>query len=346
MSRGRFLLLATASICIASLLAIAVCEASLQVRYRLMTGGWIWQDLRSYSVRYGIPVNDRRQYALQPNYRYGDVSINELGYRGELIPRGTRLAVAVVGDSVPFGSGVADNETYPKMLDDYSKAKFGRVLNGGVPSYNLRQSFDRFRYDVEKDYGLPEILIVHAANDVSLFERYGNSYNADLTWASERFSLPDDSRILLLRQANALLSRFSPAKLQPGAIEDLRKAVRNALDDGIDHAERKGIVAVLLTINPFYYEGAKASNNDRLSLWGKYGELVDRWGALITIVNEEIRAAARRHQKTKLVDVQRLMNKVDKEAMFIDFIHHSPSGNRWVADLLQRELCGIGTFRC
>ena len=61
----------------------------------------------------------------------GRVSLNRRGYRGRELPRpkaGERTRVVVLGDSVAFGFGVSDEQTFPHLLD---------VRDNGIEAANL-----------------------------------------------------------------------------------------------------------------------------------------------------------------------------------------------------------------
>jgi len=75
------------------------------------------------------------------------ITVNALGFRGPEVvvpkPYG-RFRVAVIGDSLTLGWGVADNETYAARLDRLLRERFpGReldVVNLGVGGFNTRQA--------------------------------------------------------------------------------------------------------------------------------------------------------------------------------------------------------------
>src|SRR5262249_3228913 len=99
-----------------SIVALFLCEAILQIRYRTHHGNWLWKG-NAFLVGYTQPVSDRRQYSLRPNWTdpAQGIAINRLGFRGKLVESATPVIV-VVGDSIPFGAGVKDDETYPAQL--------------------------------------------------------------------------------------------------------------------------------------------------------------------------------------------------------------------------------------
>ena len=92
-----------------------------------------------------------------------DVHINRFGMRDKerdlLKPTGVRR-IAVLGDSITFGWGVPQEETYPALLEKRlneqspagEKGSF-EVLNFGVGNYNTIDEFAMLRYRAIKSGG-------------------------------------------------------------------------------------------------------------------------------------------------------------------------------------------------
>jgi lysophospholipase L1-like esterase len=90
------------------------------------------------------------RYVLAPNQQGwiddGLVTVNALGFRGPAVvvpkPPG-RFRVAIAGDSLTMGWGVADDETYAARLEPLlrsgSPSRDADVVNLGVGGYNTRQ---------------------------------------------------------------------------------------------------------------------------------------------------------------------------------------------------------------
>ena len=77
--------------------SLAIGELTLQVRYRIANGAWLWGHAQRFEVGYTAPVNDRREYALRAGYKQHGVAINELGFRGPSIKPGHAPVVAPCG---------------------------------------------------------------------------------------------------------------------------------------------------------------------------------------------------------------------------------------------------------
>lgn len=97
-----------------------------------------------YSETYG--------WALRPGARYtgrgGEaISVNSRGYRGPLhgaAPAPVVTRVLMLGDSVTFGSGVSDAETFTSLLDARPDVE---ALNLGVDGYGTDQALLRLEHE-------------------------------------------------------------------------------------------------------------------------------------------------------------------------------------------------------
>lgn len=127
--------------------------------------------LSGYSERYLIdPIyrpfsqNSEIPYVLKPNLKnaraQGNIFINtdELGLRS-LIPgnhyegkKPDEYRIAFLGDSFTFGHGVANNETFPQIVENGLNALHSphkvKVFNFGVDGYNVKTMTDTLRYRV------------------------------------------------------------------------------------------------------------------------------------------------------------------------------------------------------
>jgi lysophospholipase L1-like esterase len=116
------------------------------------------------------------RYVLAPSQQGwiedGLVTVNSAGFRGSDIalpkPAG-RFRIAVLGDSVTIGMGVADEEAYPAQLERLLHTRFpGRdldVVNLGVPGYDTRQEVGLLRRNLSRL--MPDMVLVgFYTNDV------------------------------------------------------------------------------------------------------------------------------------------------------------------------------------
>ena len=85
---------------------------------------WFSYTFQSANVRY--QVHRELRYTLRKGYRIDQEgepyeSSNRFGFRGSADMRrdkGNRFRIVTIGDSVTFGLGVSDSETYPQQLEE------------------------------------------------------------------------------------------------------------------------------------------------------------------------------------------------------------------------------------
>ncbi len=347
-STGAHALLALASL----LAALTIGEVVLQAHYRIRNGAWLWEN-SAFRIGYTSPVGDRRQYALRPGFRdeQAGITIDESGFRTTTPASGAAEPLIVcAGDSVPFGAGVKDDETYCSYLARLLPANglACGVLNAGVPSYNLRQTFDRIRLDVlpRVRAGRTVVVVVEAANDISLLTHYKDDWTPDRTWADARWSAswvgrPLIQKIALVFYLTALhdgeRSGAAPAQTQPErpatdaktdrsgeALDNVRAVLRTELA----FLQGRSVTVVLLPINPFYYQTAGRDKNRALRNWEKMRQYVEGWDRLLARYNDVLADTSREFPNAYFFDTRPIMDGLDRDAMYLDYIHHSPLGNQ------------------
>jgi hypothetical protein len=109
--RGR------AALAVTSALLLTLLLAALELAARLVAPDYVGnaRGPHVFSATYGWA--SRRQSSLM---LAGErVTLNEEGYRGRVLelPRTSRLRVVVLGDSIAFGLGVSDDDTFSSRLD-------------------------------------------------------------------------------------------------------------------------------------------------------------------------------------------------------------------------------------
>jgi hypothetical protein len=319
-------------------------EGILQVYYRASHGRWLRQENLGFRVGSTMPVPDRREYTLRPGFTDDVTRINGLGFRGELIPVGTPdPLVCVIGDSVPFGFSVADHLSYPARLDWILRreASGARVLNAGVPSYTLRQSFDRLRLEVEPRYA-PRLVVVHAANDISLLTHYGKRWNADRTWADVRMreswgprtGLDDFVSYRFL--SHRLAPREEEATYPYHPPEELLAHLDAVLGENLDRLEERGVPVVLVAIGFFSYAGDTDDvRNAQLRQWRRWHPFHRHWKPIADRINLLLQSHAERRRDVYYFDLPDEMDRAQRDDFFIDVIHLSARGADFTAGRLR-----------
>jgi hypothetical protein len=195
--RGRFLLFLAAAWVLAALGA----ELVVQGAFRLLPPNSPIRRL-VYPSRFRLhrmarSVNDHRVATLIPDYRAvltdddypanrpWPVAIDRNGFRSRPEQyEGKARVIAFVGDSVPFGWGIADRDSVPSqlygLLQEHRLETVG-VLNGAVPSYSLRQAVERFKREIAGRYPVVSV-IVQALDPPMTFSLLGERWTASTSF--------------------------------------------------------------------------------------------------------------------------------------------------------------------
>jgi len=262
-------------------------------------------------------------WSPRPGYRgeFMDrpVTINRLGLRGPELraPRPARR-ILCLGDSITFGYGVGDDETYPAALGRALAAQGVEVVNGGVTGYTshqVRRLVGRLATALR-----PEVIVVCIGwNDRTRREATDREYQRRLTGsgALERLAEP-----LYLYRAMAAL--YATAR-RPAAGEARRhprvppQEYRENLDAIVRSARQAGARPVFLALP------------HRSRIEGP---------ALEPAYPATLRAAAEA-LAVPLLDVGVLGDAAPpegNEAFFIDSLHLSPAGAEEMARHLARQM--------
>ena len=339
--------------CFSFLLFGLLAEVALQIKFRVSEGTWLWQN-NAYRIHFTQPVDDRRQYALRAGYAdpTKGITVNEHGFRSPTLTF-EQPWIAALGDSVPFGAGVRDEQTYAHQLNVQfeSAGKPWRVLNAGVPSYNLRQSFDRLFFDVIPKHGTPDLILIQASNDISLLTHYREEYNGELTWAEGRWEnkwkraftsrlalgfFIEAVRTPIAHKINALRGKGEDHAYHPGdaMLENVRRVMREALGK----LEAEPCKVVVISHNPFYYQTAQQEKTESLSLDKGYAAYRKSQQDLPQQFNEVIKEVCSEFSCASFFDLRAEMDAGDREGQYSDFIHYSPAGNTFVAEKIAHHL--------
>src|SRR5262249_32893265 len=118
--------------------------------------------LHAYSPEYG--------WTPRPSFRYmlagSETTINRLGYRGREYPpeHGPgKTRIVMLGDSITFGFGVRDDETFSADLERLDPAL--EVVNLGVQGYGTDQELLKLRAEGLASRPVGVVLHVCLAND-------------------------------------------------------------------------------------------------------------------------------------------------------------------------------------
>ncbi len=324
-------------------------EMVLQTAYRINNERWLWEE-NAFRVDYIIPTDDSRRYALRPNFydKVQNMPINAWGERNTTQPYSeeTGQVVVCLGDSVPFGAGIGNEVTYPAFLAETLAAKGYRyyVINAGVPSYNLKQSFEKLKIEVFSHVkpSNVQVVTVQAANDVSLLTYYRENWTTDLTWADVRFNITPVPFSKYLAISHYLSQWLSHPK---GSLADydpsiMLAALRQLLMEEMANLKRENdqISVILLPINPFYYQIENTDRSTSLNRWEQYGApqsgLVNTWDVLIRDFNDVLVDVSNQWEHVYFLDVRILMDQMEREGLYEDYIHLTETGSKLQAEFV------------
>jgi hypothetical protein len=343
------------------LFTLLIGEFVLQVSYRIKNHKWLWENT-AFEVNYIIPTKDKRQYTLKPDYY--DIEHNmPIDKWGERITKqaesleSTHNVIVCLGDSVPFGAGIGNNDTYPfylaKELTDKGFKYY--VINAGVPSYNLNQSFERLILDVYNHVDVKDVKVItlQVSNDISLFMYYRENWTPELTWADIRFNfhpIPLANKLAIPYNISQLMSQpkgRSNTPLSDLIIEKISMLLQQKLTEL--RKTNPNAIVILLPSNPFYYQLANSDRNSDLKFWDQYSgansTLVEDWDQNVRDFNSVLSDVSKNFKNVYFLDIREAMDKEERDDFFVDFIHLSGEGSKYQAKLIAELLIEKGLIQ-
>jgi hypothetical protein len=164
---GANLLLSAASL-VVFLLVLAGLEALARVK-PLFPAEWMQSNLYSETYGWRLRPGTRFEWVLKKGDRrvweHKTASINSEGYRGPVVsawPPDGRMRVVLIGDSITFGHGVGDDETFAAALSRDPRVE---AVNLGVPGYGSDQELIRLEHEGLALHPQAVVLNVCVTND-------------------------------------------------------------------------------------------------------------------------------------------------------------------------------------
>ncbi len=291
------------------------------------------------------------------NYPIGgrtvEVSTDDLGMRRidrtatAGVAEGGKLRVLFLGDSVTFGEGVSDNETFPQLLEGRRTGRGRRVqaLNGGVPGYGIANEVELF-VDVRESVAPDVAVLVFYLNDA--IPSPAIRVFTPPAWLADSY-LVGRLYVVASRAAGGLApaSRFMP---EQSLVEGWQREVLAARGDPSRALAAKNLAdwgvawsdGVWSWIEPYVV---------------KFASLARETGARPLLVVTPLEAqldASRLDDRPQrrmreiggklgmpVVDVLPALREASgasKEALFLDHCHFSPAGHRVVAEAIGQAL--------
>jgi lysophospholipase L1-like esterase len=329
-------------------MSFLIAEVVMQIYFKSSHEYWLFKGDANFKVGYTAPTDDERSYTLRPNHvdTAMKLTINALSFRGREIDT-TRYSsvIAGLGDSVPFGAGVGDDETYSVYLDSilHANGLLGTtVLNAGVPSYNLTQTFYNLKNNVNELYH-PKVITVQAANDMSLMSYYREKWSPEINWGTKfttSWYKDGDTRCAVIYYIKNIFKKaeeendhmaYDPSKMIIYLKNDLMPRF-------VSYCAENNITVIFMPIDPFYYSPVIERKNEQLEKWNdpSYIKLVKAWDEIVVAINDVLAETAKNNKNVYYLDTRSILNGHDRKDLYVDFIHYSPKGNRLVANELYK----------
>ena len=258
------------------------------------------------------------------------VRINALGLRGPGMadprPAGRRR-LASFGDSITFGYGVGDEETYPHALGDELAARGVEVINAGVTGFTSHQVLGflkRVAPAVQPDV----VSVCVGWNDSTRRPVDDREYERRLRMVSRLDGTLD--RVYLFRAMKsaylrvAALQGIDPAQgAQPTAFRVSPSQYRENLEAIAAECRRRGIKPVFVALPRRRVKGEPIFETPYAAVLAETGKSLG-----VPVLDTG--------------DLGLATTLPGNEAYFIDTLHLSPEGNRLLARLLARQITGKG----
>ena len=167
---------ARGSVALSCLLTVLFTLGSLEALFRLDFLGASYHEETARYLRETLPdpeLNYRHRPGFRTHYQGHAADFNELGLRERPVsPKAEdETRIVILGDSVVFGWGVAEQDTFGRQLERELAGRLGRpvrTVNTGVCSYNTVQQLRVLRREgrtLEPD----AVLLLYVENDVLPF---------------------------------------------------------------------------------------------------------------------------------------------------------------------------------
>ena len=334
-----------------SLISIFICTvlvfAGLEIRNFLMLKPYQKYNWKNPNTKFDSelgwsPILNRR-VKCPDGWQKGILSSNSQGFRSaEIDP--TKKAIIVIGDSVAFGAGVGDEDTFSYFLDKMVSDKGYQVSNLAVSGYNLEQYFLFLNRHINKFKNIKYIvLVVCTHNDL-------RGIGSNVLYGKRKPYFEINNNQLILKGDNIkkyclrnilsrslFLSRYEPCQ---GFIGTLLSKIAGDVVRGVSHKDDKISLIPITMIQQIYnlasIHGAKLfvvispSRHDfvELSPFLRWFQAVFKGS--INKNNNEL----------ETIDFISYIKKEDVDKVFApnDIVHYSPEGHRLLAKTVYEHL--------
>lgn len=356
-----------------TLVMLMIMEITLQLVVKIRDGKWLFQRPVTSKVGYTKIIKERRKFTLKPGFsnRKKTLVIDDMGFRKGPYPVDPdKKFIINAGDSMAFGPNLANDETYPYHLARLAKKRNipVNVINSGIPSYNLWQSFDRLRQEVFPRFSLSRVAVItmQAANDVFLLSYYRDRWFPEITWAERRFirKIPLEHKIATLHYGKQVIEKLFGQKTKQDHrknrmvelkkrlnqkyhnYEGVRKKydqyqggemlemVRETLYRELRFYQDYPVHIILMPIDPFYYQLSNVEKNPSLKKWKNWQFIVKAARNLIFQFNDLLREVSEDFDRVHFFDTRPVLDAGNRDETHGDHVHYSDQGNKVIARAL------------
>ncbi len=325
---------------IALLIVLTALDLCGHVYYRVHKGVFLWNDQRAlalFNVRpFTRVVRDDRVITLKKDFSDGLYAMDDNGFRTGLnVYKGKSRDIVFLGDSVPFGWGIAGDQTLPsqffRLLTAHGDTATG-VINAAIPSYTLYQAVQRYEKEIDGKYPVSAV-VLQVFDPASQLALRGNEWNRRMNWVTNGKDVDAQDYLWIqnqqwLRYSSILYFAFmarymlghtslqlSPrdAALQKRFMDD-NEQVLAQLGNVL---QKRNIALYLLPVNP---AGGIDAQPAPLA-------------AAIRWLNESMKTYAASAPRTHFLDIGKAFDAAGRQGMFVDdCCHLSGQGARLQAE--------------
>jgi hypothetical protein len=334
-----------------TLALLAVCEALAQAYYLSRAGEWLWTSPPSDTVfhirAFTEAVDDERIITLRKNHM-GEYRTDRNRFRTGLNEyEGKSGVVVLLGDSVPFGWGLPDEQTVPSRLarffDDNGHSGTG-VINAAIPSYSLMQAVKRYEREIAGKFPVKAV-VLHAIDPAAQVALHGSQWSPDLNWArNEQHTGPHPGPRLIWVFRHSALAFYAYLSWEEVSVS------RSPLDPEDRETKSHFLGHVAQTLDELHNVLAPskipllvvAANPARASI----GDGRTPFAIAVQWMNQSLREYAQSTPGVYFVEIVGQFESSGEENLFLDTCCHlSAKGAELEARILFRELERGGVLR-
>ncbi|PIQ76493.1 hypothetical protein CO157_03655 [Candidatus Peregrinibacteria bacterium CG_4_9_14_3_um_filter_49_12] len=315
---------------------ILITEIVGNTSYHLAVGKFLWEPLGEfYNIRpYTERVGDARIFTSKKNYSDESYSFDENGFReGKNHYSSEGKNIVIIGDSVPFGMGVKNDETISSYLS-VKLPSFG-IINAALPSYSLHQAIARFKTEILGKFST-DILVLQIYDPASQFAIWGREWSPEISWASgdrkynEKHDWIRNNQILKYSFIFYFLFPRDDQRVHDNLKLDKNDAIAFARFEDINLTELENLRKITdakIIILPINNSPSARNNYPTEHLLA------------VETLNNILKKFSDKHDDQYFLDIREYFNSLKKDNLFLDSCCHlTPEGNKAQADALYEEI--------